>query len=232
MINCFCCYVIKSGRNTAKKVLLSVIWNLMLIEIHLSQIRISDSKREKVCAVCPYLLFQYPGSYVQWLVRFIIKMWRPSVNVCDEGKQICGRIHYGSFIRTICQPATHYLKSIIWWKTIIQWWNITVWLLFLPKTQVCSKKLGSSPRKQWQQKQWSSDTWLTSNTGHGQTNRCAWLKLCVMVEGRSHVNASRCLLYRCGQKLPHLVQPSVWQRNMGDMFLPPQYYGHKSYWIT
>ena len=29
----------------------------MLIEIHLSQIRIPDSKREKVCAVCPYLLF-------------------------------------------------------------------------------------------------------------------------------------------------------------------------------
>ena len=29
----------------------------MLIELHLSQSRISDSKREKVCAVCPYLLF-------------------------------------------------------------------------------------------------------------------------------------------------------------------------------
>ena len=47
------CYeIIRSG---AKKVLLSVIWNLMLIEIHLSQIRKSDSKRENVCAVCPYL---------------------------------------------------------------------------------------------------------------------------------------------------------------------------------
>ena len=29
----------------------------MLIEINLSQIRISDRKREKVFAVCPYLLF-------------------------------------------------------------------------------------------------------------------------------------------------------------------------------
>ena len=29
----------------------------MFIEIHLSQIRISDSKREKICAVCPCLLF-------------------------------------------------------------------------------------------------------------------------------------------------------------------------------
>ena len=46
MINCFCCYVIKSAGETAKKVLLSVIWNLLLIEINLSQIRISDSKRE------------------------------------------------------------------------------------------------------------------------------------------------------------------------------------------
>ena len=50
-------YVIKSAGETAKKVLLSVIWNLMLIETHLSQIRISDGKREEVCAVCPYLLF-------------------------------------------------------------------------------------------------------------------------------------------------------------------------------
>ena len=56
MINCFCCYVIKSPGEIAKKVLLSIIWNLMFIEINLSQIRISDSKREKVCAVCPYLL--------------------------------------------------------------------------------------------------------------------------------------------------------------------------------
>ena len=53
-IHCFCCYVIKSAGETAKKVLLSV--NLMLIEIHLYQIRIFDSKREKVCAVSPYLL--------------------------------------------------------------------------------------------------------------------------------------------------------------------------------
>ena len=52
----FLLLVIKSAGETAKKVLLSVIWNLMLREIHLSQIRISDSKREKVCAVCPYLL--------------------------------------------------------------------------------------------------------------------------------------------------------------------------------
>ena len=29
----------------------------MLIEINLSQIRTLDIKREKVCAVCPYLLF-------------------------------------------------------------------------------------------------------------------------------------------------------------------------------
>ena len=57
MINCFCCYVIKLAGETAKRVLLSVIWNLMIIEIHQSQIRISDSKREKVCAICPFFLF-------------------------------------------------------------------------------------------------------------------------------------------------------------------------------
>ena len=46
---------------TAKKVLLSVIWNILLIEINLSQIRILDIKREKVCAVFPYLLFNFEG---------------------------------------------------------------------------------------------------------------------------------------------------------------------------
>ena len=51
MFNCFCCYVIKSAGEITKKVLLPVIWNLMLIEIHLSQIRISGSKREKVLYV-------------------------------------------------------------------------------------------------------------------------------------------------------------------------------------
>ena len=53
MINCFCCYVIKSAAEIAKKVLLSIFWNLLLIEINLSQVRISDSKREKVSGVCP-----------------------------------------------------------------------------------------------------------------------------------------------------------------------------------
>ena len=33
--------------------------NLLLIEINVSQIRISDSKREKGCAVCPCLLFSF-----------------------------------------------------------------------------------------------------------------------------------------------------------------------------
>ena len=59
VINCFCCYVINLAGETAKNVLLPIIWNLLLIEISLSEIRISYSKREKVCAVCPYLSFKY-----------------------------------------------------------------------------------------------------------------------------------------------------------------------------
>ena len=54
---CFCCYVIKSAGEIAKKVLLSIFWNLLRIQINLSQIRISYSKHEKACAVWPYLLF-------------------------------------------------------------------------------------------------------------------------------------------------------------------------------
>ena len=60
---CLCCYVIKLAGEIAKKVLLSIFWNLLLIEINLSQIRISDSKREKGCAVCPYLLFLF---FLMW----------------------------------------------------------------------------------------------------------------------------------------------------------------------
>ena len=37
--------------------MLSVIWKPLLIEINLSQIRTLSIKLEKVCAVCPYLLF-------------------------------------------------------------------------------------------------------------------------------------------------------------------------------
>ena len=59
MISCFCCYVIKSSEEIAKKVLLSIFLNLLLIEINISQIWISDSKREKVCAVCPYFLLKF-----------------------------------------------------------------------------------------------------------------------------------------------------------------------------
>ena len=75
MISCFCCYVIKSAGETAKKVLLTVIWNLMLIEIHLSQIRIPDSKREKVCAVYPYLLFLF--TIVIYICTEHQKRWTP-----------------------------------------------------------------------------------------------------------------------------------------------------------
>ena len=39
--------------------ILSVVWNPLLIEINLSQIRILDIKREKVCAVCPYSTFYF-----------------------------------------------------------------------------------------------------------------------------------------------------------------------------
>ena len=57
MISCYCCYVFKSEREIVKEVLLSVIWNLLLIQINRFGIRILYMKREKVCAVCPYLLF-------------------------------------------------------------------------------------------------------------------------------------------------------------------------------
>ena len=43
-------------QEASNKVLLSFVWNPLLIEINLSQIMTLDINREKVCAVCPYLL--------------------------------------------------------------------------------------------------------------------------------------------------------------------------------
>ena len=62
---CFYCYVIKLAGEVANKVLLYVVGNPLLIEINLSQIRTLDIKREKVCAVCPYLLF-YCMMYISF----------------------------------------------------------------------------------------------------------------------------------------------------------------------
>ena len=44
---CFCCYVIKSAGEAANKVLLSVVWNPLPIEINLSQIRALDINARK-----------------------------------------------------------------------------------------------------------------------------------------------------------------------------------------
>ena len=60
MFYCFCCYVIKSADRPP--ILLSVIWNPLLVEINLFQIMTLSIKREKVCAVCPYLLFYFIQS--------------------------------------------------------------------------------------------------------------------------------------------------------------------------
>ena len=80
VINCFCCYVIKSAGETAKKVLLWVIRNLLLIEIHLSQIRILVNKREKACAVCPYFYLDLIVSICSFMVplinRLMSKRWK------------------------------------------------------------------------------------------------------------------------------------------------------------
>ena len=59
---CFC--YIKSAGEAANKVLLSVVWNPLLIEINLSQITTLEIKHGKVCAVCPYLLFHF--NFFTW----------------------------------------------------------------------------------------------------------------------------------------------------------------------
>ena len=48
---------VKPAGETANKVLVSVVWNWLLVEINLSQIRTLDIKRKKVCVVCSYLYF-------------------------------------------------------------------------------------------------------------------------------------------------------------------------------
>ena len=56
-IHCFCCLYYWISKQTAKNVLLSAIGNPLRIKINLSQIMTFSIKREKVCVVCPYLLF-------------------------------------------------------------------------------------------------------------------------------------------------------------------------------
>ena len=78
MINCFCCYVIKSAGETANNVLLSVKGNPLRIKINLSQIMTFNIKREKVCAVCPYLLLYFKKKLnVRKIARPKLKLlWR------------------------------------------------------------------------------------------------------------------------------------------------------------
>ena len=64
-----CYWISKRSRH---KVLLSVIWNPLLIEINLSQIRTLLIKHEKVCAVCPYLLFHLKIPYNLYKIIVII----------------------------------------------------------------------------------------------------------------------------------------------------------------
>ena len=113
--------------------------------------RISKSKFKKMI-----LFFSISGGLstligclkVRLSIRFVIKMfWRPSVNVCDEGDQTCGRMPHGFFITTTRQHTTRYLWRGIWRKTTFQWWNITVLygprtvrLSSLPENQVCAQR--------------------------------------------------------------------------------------------
>ena len=71
----FCYYVIKSAGEAANKVLLSVVWNPLVIEISLSQIRALDIKREKVCSMCPYLLFQIDQISINQLNSNGLSRW-------------------------------------------------------------------------------------------------------------------------------------------------------------
>ena len=89
---CFCCYVIKSAEAT-NKVLLSVVWNPLLIEINLSQIRTLEIKCEKVCAGCPYLSFYNSDNL---LIAFLIHSlmwcldelkWRVSLKIILQKKK-------------------------------------------------------------------------------------------------------------------------------------------------
>ena len=69
----------------------------MLIEIHLSQIRISDRKREKVCAVCPYLLVPVKSIRSFWLILYIRGLQRAARGPhAALGPVLCGpgRVFY------------------------------------------------------------------------------------------------------------------------------------------
>ena len=63
------------NQQIAKNVLLTVIGNPLCIKINLFQIMTLSIKREKVCAVCPYLLFYLPSKWRVVRIRKKLKIF-------------------------------------------------------------------------------------------------------------------------------------------------------------
>ena len=143
MIKCFCCYVIKSAGETARKVL-SFIWNLLLIEIYLSQIRISHNKREKVCAVCPYLLFKETVDYTYTCMYWLFKA--KELKIFPSESTLMDQV-----IRNFCNISNRFhIKSKSFYSDPIKMerkgWEIKEWEVLFSVAVSVGKNW---PRKKW-----------------------------------------------------------------------------------
>ena len=120
-------------------------------------------------------------------------VWRPFVNVCDEGHQTSRRMPRGSFATTRRQPTTLYLWSVIWRKTTLQRWNITMRLLCLPESHVYAQRNQVWVRACNETKSegaQSHDPLLTLITAR-LTAAHEW-NFCAAVESSPHANAPPC----------------------------------------
>ena len=82
----FCCFV-NQQIDRQIRIVISHLKSL-LIEINLSQIMTLSSKREKMCAVCPYLLFNLFSFEENTVMYFLIK-YRKRWIICNLLDKLC-----------------------------------------------------------------------------------------------------------------------------------------------
>ena len=164
----------------------------------------------------------------------------------NKGDQTCGRMPNGPYIRKTASPQWA-MCEVLFRRKQHSSDRTSQWDFFLlhKVKSVLSKEPGWGPWKQWKQKWRSSDTWSTSNTGHGQTNHYMWMKLCIAVARSTRVNAlpspSSKLLGLSNKinsvsLLSHLSWEQIWKYyqvvytsviywvNLGSIWLVPSFY--------
>ena len=116
----FCCYVIKSAGEIAKQVLLSIISNLLLIKINLSQIRTVNARKYVLCARTFHSYLYLVWKLLNWKRRDA--RWYRLNSILNIGVQKIRRTLEITVICTIfnstaqCLDYANELMMWLWWQ--------------------------------------------------------------------------------------------------------------------